>query len=95
MRRDRPGRGGKDRNRPDEGRRGAPGQAHASQGHERRPQRGGEAPAFRKASADLVVLYGLHAVREALHVKARKLLALYATATAAERIAPDAATGVA
>ena len=96
MRRDRPGRGGKDRNRQDEGRRSAPGQTRAghtrpSQGHDRKPQRGGESPAFRKAGADLVVLYGVHAVREALQVKARKLLALYATAAAAERIAPDAA----
>ncbi len=114
MRRDRPGRGGKDRNRQaeagpaDERRapRGGEAQERRPQrggdekerrpqrgGHAqaRRPQRGGDAPAFRKASADLVILYGVHAVREALREKARKLLALYATPAAAERIATDAA----
>ncbi len=87
MRRDRPGRGGKDRNKPGDFGRGAP----RGRAPERRPQRDGEAPAFRKAGADLVVLYGVHAVREALQAKRRKLLALYATAGAADRIAPDAA----
>ncbi len=84
MRRDRPGRGGKDRNRQGDAGRGAP---------ERRggpDRRGGDAPSFRKAAGDLVVLYGVHAVREALRMKGRKMLALYATAAAAERIAPDA-----
>jgi 23S rRNA (guanosine2251-2'-O)-methyltransferase len=42
---------------------------------------------FRPRSSDLVVLYGAHAVREALRAKKRKLLSLYATENAAERIA--------
>lgn len=54
---------------------------------DRRPPPQG--PAFRKPGPDLVVLYGLHAVREALRVGRRKLLAVYATAQAAERLAPD------
>jgi 23S rRNA (guanosine2251-2'-O)-methyltransferase len=90
MRRDRPGRGGT-------GDLGRAGPSRANDGrrderrrHERGPQ-GGQGPAFRKAGADLVVLYGVHAVREALRVKGRKLLTLYATPAAAERIAPDAA----
>jgi 23S rRNA (guanosine2251-2'-O)-methyltransferase len=43
---------------------------------------------FRRPSPDVVVLYGYHAVREALVAGRRKLLTLYATPTAAERIAP-------
>lgn len=46
---------------------------------------------FRRSSPDVVVLYGAHAVREALTAKRRKLLDLYATQNAAERIAPLAA----
>ncbi|TDX63219.1 23S rRNA (guanosine2251-2'-O)-methyltransferase [Methylosinus sp. sav-2] len=46
---------------------------------------------FRRPAADVVVLYGAHAVREALIAGRRKLLALYATENAAERIAPLAA----
>lgn len=63
---------------------------------ERPPRRGadmdgkGEAP-FRRPSPDVVVLYGVHAVREALLVRKRKLLTLYATRSAAARIAQDAA----
>lgn len=61
-----------------------------------RPQRapaarGGAGAAFRKPGPDLIVLYGAHAVREALRVKRRKALDLYATTAAAERIAPEAA----
>ncbi len=60
------------------------------------PARAAPAPAFRRPGADLVVLYGLHAVREALRAGRRKLLAVYATAQAAERLAPDlAAAGLA
>lgn len=50
------------------------------------PQRG----PFRAPSPDLVLLYGVHAVRAALEGGRRKLLALYATETALPRIA-DAA----
>lgn len=46
---------------------------------------------FRRPSPDVVVLYGVHAVREALIAGKRKLLGLYATPNAAERIAPLAA----
>ena len=53
------------------------------------PVRGGAG--FRKPGPDLVVLYGMHAVREALHAKKRKLLDIHATSAAAERIAADAA----
>lgn len=41
---------------------------------------------FRAASAELAVLYGAHAVREALTAGKRKLLTLYATPSAAPRI---------
>jgi 23S rRNA (guanosine2251-2'-O)-methyltransferase len=43
-------------------------------------------PAFRRSGADMVALYGFHAVREALRNKRRKLLTLYATEAAAERL---------
>src|SRR3974390_3431424 len=46
---------------------------------------------FRKPGPDLVVLYGLHAVREALRAKKRKLLDLFPTGPGAERIAGEAA----
>lgn len=88
MRRERPGRGKQNRARTAESG-GRPDHARAQ---ERRSQPGGAAPAFRRPGADLVVLYGVHAVREALRAKGRKLLTLFATAPAAERIAPDAAT---
>ena len=86
MRRDRPGRG-----RQDRAERGEPGRRSNAARHPDRKPAHGDAPAFRKPGADMVALYGVHAVREALRVKGRKLLALYATVAAAERIAPDAA----
>jgi 23S rRNA (guanosine2251-2'-O)-methyltransferase len=46
-------------------------------------------PVFRRASAELVVLYGFHAVREALRNKQRKLLAVFATPAAAARLEQD------
>jgi 23S rRNA (guanosine2251-2'-O)-methyltransferase len=45
--------------------------------------------AFRRPSAELAVLYGYHAVREALRVKKRTCLDLFATAAAAEKLAED------
>jgi 23S rRNA (guanosine2251-2'-O)-methyltransferase len=60
----------------------------------RRPaprQPAGEEAAFRRPAADVVVLYGAHAVREALSAGRRTVLTLYATEGAAERIAPLAA----
>lgn len=62
------------------------------------PRRGGgsrEAPAFRRASADLATLYGFHAVREALTAGKRKLLDLWCTPPAAEKLAAEiAASGL-
>ena len=56
----------------------------------------GDAPrAFRRPSAELAVLYGYHAVREALRAKKRVCLDLFATAPAAEKLAEEiAASGV-
>lgn len=48
-------------------------------------------PAFRRPSAEVAVLYGFHAVLEALRNKSRKLLDLFVTEAAAERLADDAA----
>ncbi|MFV0280175.1 MAG: 23S rRNA (guanosine(2251)-2'-O)-methyltransferase RlmB [Rhodoblastus sp.] len=104
MRRDRPAKGGKDKNGPGrewrqgrskddrskDGRSGDVVRENAGSRNNRRPPREA-APAFRKPGVDLVILYGVHAVRESLRAKSRKLLTLYATAGAAERIAADAA----
>ncbi len=46
---------------------------------------------FRRPSADLAVLYGFHAVREALRSKKRHLLDLFATPAAATRLEADCA----
>jgi 23S rRNA (guanosine2251-2'-O)-methyltransferase len=45
--------------------------------------------AFRRPSPELAVLYGYHAVREALRVKKRACLDLFATPAAAEKLAED------
>jgi 23S rRNA (guanosine2251-2'-O)-methyltransferase len=50
-----------------------------------------ERPAFRRPSAELAVLYGYHAVREALRAQRRKCLDLFATAAAAEKLGPEIA----
>lgn len=47
------------------------------------------APAFRQPAGNLVVLYGFHAVREALRAGRRKLLDIYATKPAADRLADE------
>jgi 23S rRNA (guanosine2251-2'-O)-methyltransferase len=60
---------------------------HAAKG-QARPAGG---PAFRRPSAEVAVLYGFHAVLEALRNKSRKLLDLYATQAASERLADVAA----
>ena len=53
-------------------------------------QKTGDAPrAFRRPSAELAVLYGYHAVREALRVKKRVCLDLFATPAAAEKLAAE------
>jgi 23S rRNA (guanosine2251-2'-O)-methyltransferase len=44
------------------------------------------APKFRHAGSGVAVLYGFHAVREALRVKRRKILDIYATEAAAHRL---------
>ncbi len=88
------------RNRRSEGRTGDQRRAPEQRPADRRQAGGGSAQsrsgaAFRKPDRDLVVLYGLHAVREALRVRKRKLLDLFATPQAAERIGAEAtAAGV-
>ncbi|MGJ0505888.1 MAG: 23S rRNA (guanosine(2251)-2'-O)-methyltransferase RlmB [Methylocystis sp.] len=59
------------------------GRPHPAQGGRGDSPRG----PFRAPSAEVVTLYGAHAVREALTSGRRKLLALYATETALPRIA--------
>ncbi|MGH6812212.1 MAG: TrmH family RNA methyltransferase [Methylocella sp.] len=51
----------------------------------------GKAPVFRRAASGVVVLYGFHAVREALRGKKRKLLDIYATEAAARRLKDEIA----
>jgi 23S rRNA (guanosine2251-2'-O)-methyltransferase len=48
-----------------------------------------ETRAFRRPSHELAVLYGYHAVREALRAKKRQCLDLFATQAAAERLAEE------
>ncbi|MGH6985182.1 MAG: TrmH family RNA methyltransferase, partial [Stellaceae bacterium] len=55
-----------------------------------RPASGGT-PEFRRASPDVVLLYGFHAVREALRSKRRKCLSLFATPAAAAKLAAEGA----
>jgi 23S rRNA (guanosine2251-2'-O)-methyltransferase len=45
-----------------------------------------KAPVFRRAASGVTILYGFHAVREALRGKRRKLLDIYATEAAARRL---------
>ena len=51
----------------------------------------GEIRSFRSPSSDCVALYGFHAVCEAIRAGKRKLLDVYATKAAAERLAPEIA----
>jgi 23S rRNA (guanosine2251-2'-O)-methyltransferase len=48
-------------------------------------------PEFRRPSAELVLIYGFHAVIEALRSKRRKALTLFATPAAAARLETEAA----
>lgn len=59
----------------------------------RRPKTSGAGPAvgFRRPGPDLAVIYGFHAVREALRNPKRVCLDLFATAPAAEKLAADLA----
>lgn len=50
-----------------------------------------QTPAFRKPGGNLVILFGFHAVREALLAGRRKLLDIYATKPAADRLAEEIA----
>lgn len=52
---------------------------------------GDKAPPFRRADSGIAVLYGFHAVREAVRAGRRKLLDLYATEEAAEKLAGEIA----
>ena len=56
-----------------------------------RPQPKRKAPPFRRADSGIAVLYGFHAVREAVRAGRRKLLDLYATEEAAAKLADDIA----
>ena len=51
-----------------------------------------KAPIFRRAASGVAVLYGFHAVREALRGKRRKLLDIYATEAAARRLEGEIAS---
>jgi len=54
------------------------------------PSAAGDAPAtFRRPSQELVALYGFHAVREALRSGKRKLLDIFATPAAAEKLSDE------
>ncbi len=46
-------------------------------------------PLFRRASGDVALIYGTHAVRAAIAAKRRQILAVFATAPALERLAAD------
>jgi 23S rRNA (guanosine2251-2'-O)-methyltransferase len=52
---------------------------------------GAKAPVIRRVASGVAVLYGFHAVREALRGKRRKLLDIYATEAAARRLKGDIA----
>jgi 23S rRNA (guanosine2251-2'-O)-methyltransferase len=53
-------------------------------------KKGADAPrAFRRPSAELAVIYGYHAVREALRARKRVLLDLFATTAAAEKLSQE------
>ncbi len=61
-----------------------------------RPARAGDqnpgARGFRRSSPELAVIYGFHAVREALRNSRRQCLDLFATPAAAEKLGPDIST---
>jgi 23S rRNA (guanosine2251-2'-O)-methyltransferase len=80
------------RHRPDEAK------GHGGKTYHRAPKIAAATPPaetggahFRRPAADFVVLYGFHAVREALRAKRRRLLDLFATPPAAARLAEEAA----
>jgi 23S rRNA (guanosine2251-2'-O)-methyltransferase len=52
---------------------------------------GAKAQMFRRAASGVAVLYGFHAVREALRGKRRKVLHIYATEAAARRLEDEVA----
>ncbi len=56
-----------------------------------RPHTEGKAPPFRRADSGIAVLYGLHAVGEAIRTGRRKLLDLYATEKAAASLKSEIA----
>ena len=60
-----------------------------------KPRAGRRADRVPRAPSDIALLYGYHAVREALCSQRRQLVRLYATQAAAEKLAPEiAARGV-
>ncbi len=77
-----------------EGRRSARDYAHGNEKQGAKPVHKPShkaAPPFRRASTQVSVLYGFHAVEEALRAKKRRPLALFATEAAAARLAADCA----
>jgi 23S rRNA (guanosine2251-2'-O)-methyltransferase len=81
--------GGKQQRDPQAGpssRQPSPGAARPAAASASMPQ-----PAFRRPSAELSVLYGIHAVRAAIAAKRRKILSVFATAPVAQRLAADLA----
>mgnify|MGYP000268184896 CR=1 FL=1 len=63
---------------------------HQPQAGQRPPHAQADSP-FRRPAAELAVLYGVHPVREALRMKRRKLLTLFATEAAAARLSAEIA----
>ncbi|MGB2731124.1 MAG: RNA methyltransferase [Methylovirgula sp.] len=70
-------------------RRSAPHGGKAQRESKPAPRAEAGGPEFRRASPDVVLLYGYHAVREALRSKRRKALALFATPAAAAKLAAE------
>ena len=72
---------------------------HATLPRQKEPHRGApkpEALPFRRPSSNVAILYGYHAVREALRARRRKLLDLYVTKAAADKLMDEIrASGVA
>ena len=81
----------KDWKKPGRDARAAPARPrHQPQAGQRQSHAQAESP-FRRPAAELAVLYGVHPVREALRMKRRKLLTLFATEAAAARLSVEIA----
>ena len=81
----------KDWKKPGRDARAAPARPrHQPQAGQRQSHAQTESP-FRRPAAELAILYGVHPVREALRMKRRKLLTLFATEAAAARLSVEIA----